>query len=129
MNSYKDQCREHMITNGMWDVFSIIDPRNKYNKWYLLLHQYIFTLEYVKLHVQSIQKDSDADQYVVQNLTWSGVYLRGTLSNTIIQKVLPLVTLTETGPEVYFATMTTVLSDSYYYLVDTLNHTKIMTGV
>ena len=27
--SYKDQCREHMIKNGMWDVFSLPDQRNK----------------------------------------------------------------------------------------------------
>ena len=25
----KDQCREHMIRNGMWDVFSIIYPQKK----------------------------------------------------------------------------------------------------
>ena len=35
-------------------------------------------------------------------------------------------TLTETGPEVYVATMTTVLSDSYDSLVDTLNHMKCL---
>ena len=32
--------------------------------------------------------------------------------------------LTSTGPEVYVATMTTVLSDSYDYLVYALNHTN-----
>ena len=32
--------------------------------------------------------------------------------------------LTATGPEVYVATMTTIISDSYYSLVDTLNNTK-----
>ena len=35
-----------------------------------------------------------------------------------------MVPLTATGPEVYVATMTTIISDSYYSLVDTLNHTK-----
>ena len=25
----KDQCREHMIRNGMWDIFSITEPQNK----------------------------------------------------------------------------------------------------
>ena len=44
------------------------------------------------------------------------------MSNIILQKLLALLSLTETGPEVYVATMTTVLSNSYYYLVDTLNH-------
>ena len=29
IKSYKDQCREHIIRNGMWDVFSLTDPYNK----------------------------------------------------------------------------------------------------
>ena len=57
----------------MWDVFYLPDPRNKENKWDLLLHKSIFTLEYMKRHVQSLQKGSEADQCVVQNLTWPGV--------------------------------------------------------
>ena len=32
--------------------------------------------------------------------------------------------LTATGPEVYVATMATIISDSYYSLVDTLNQMK-----
>ena len=46
------------------------------------------------------------------------------MSNDLLQKVLTLVPLTETGPEVYVATMTIIISNSYYSLVDTLNHTK-----
>ena len=78
----------------------------------------------MKRYVQSLLKVSEADQYVVQNLTWSGVYLRSTLSNTLLQKVLTLVPLTATGPEVFFATMTTFLSNSYDELEETLTHTK-----
>ena len=85
------------------------------------MHQSRFPLEYVKIHVQSLLKGSEADQYVVQNLTWSGVYLSSTLSNDLLQKELTLVPLTATGPEVYVATMTTIISDSYSSLVDTLN--------
>ena len=29
INSYKDQCREQMIVNGMWDVFSLPDHKIK----------------------------------------------------------------------------------------------------
>ena len=76
----------------------------------------------MKRNVQSRQKGSEADQYFVQNLTWSGVYLRSNFSNTLIQKVMKLVPLTATGPEVYFATMTTVLSNYYDSLMETLNH-------
>ena len=35
-----------------------------------------------------------------------------------------MVTLTATGPEVYVATMTNIITNSYYSLVDTLNHMK-----
>ena len=124
IKSYKDQFREHIIRNGMWDVFSLPDPRNKEKKWDLLLHQSRFPLENMKCHVQSLLKGYEADQFVVQNLTWSGVYLRSTLSNTPLQKVLALVPLTETGPEVFVATMTTFISDSYGDLEETLTHIK-----
>ena len=97
----------------MWDVFSFPYPHNKEKRWDLLLHQYRFPLDYVKSHVQSLLKGSEADQYIVQNLAWSGVYLRSTLSNNLLWKVLALVPLTATGPEVFVASMTTFLSDSY----------------
>ena len=108
----------------MWDVFSITDPKNKNKEWYFLLHQSRFPLEYVKVHVQSLLIGSQADKYIVQNLTWSGVYLRSTLSNDLLQRVLTLVPLTATEPEVYVATMINIISNSYYSLVDTLNHMK-----
>ena len=113
-----------MIRNGMWDVFSITEPQNKEKEWDLLLHNSKFPLEYVKGLVQSLLKGSDSDQYIVQNLTWSGVYQRSTLSNDLLQKELTLVPLTSTGPEVYVTTMTTIIFGSYYYLVDTLNQMK-----
>ena len=108
----------------MWDVFSLPDPRNKEKNWYLLLHKSIFPLEYVKLHVKSLQKGSEADQYVVQNLTCSGVYLRSTLSNNLLWKVLTLVSLIATGPNIFFATMTIFLSNYYYALEETITHMK-----
>ena len=81
-------------------------------------------MDYVKSHIQSLLKGSEADQYVVQNLTWSGVYLRSTLSNTLLQKLLTLVQLIATGPEDFVSTMTKFLSDSYDALEKTLNHMK-----
>ena len=113
-----------MISNGMWDVFYLSDPCNKNKKWDILLHQSKFPLRYVKRHVQSLQIGSEADQYVIQNLTWSELYLRSTLSNTIFQIVLKLVPLTATGPEVFVATTTKFISDYYDALEGTLNHMK-----
>ena len=50
--------------------------------------------------------------------------MRSNFSNAILQKVLVLIPLTETGPEVYVSTMTTFLSDSYDALDENLTHTK-----
>ena len=61
---------------------------------------------------------------MVQKLMWSGVYLRSTLSNTLFQKLLSMVPLTATGPEVFFATMTKFLSNYYDALEDILTHMK-----
>ena len=63
---------------------------------------------------------------MVQNLTWSGAYLRSTFSYALLQKVLKLVPLTATGIEVYIASMTTVLSNYYDYLEENLNHLKCL---
>ena len=63
---------------------------------------------------------------VIHNLMWSGVYLRITFSNDIIQKVLTMVMLTATGLEVYVSTTTTLISDSYASLEHTLNHLKCL---
>ena len=68
IKSYHDQCREHMIRNGIWDVFSITDPQNKQKEWDLLLRQSRLPLECVKIHVQSFLKVSKADQYIVQRI-------------------------------------------------------------
>ena len=106
----------------MWDFFSVSYPKNKEKKWDLLLHQSRFTLYYVKHHVKSLQKCSESDQYIFQNLTWSGLYLRSTLSNTLLQKVLTLVPLKETGSEFFVVTMTTFLSNCYDALEETLTH-------
>ena len=48
---YKDQCREHTIRNGIWDVLSLTDPHNKHKEWDIILNQSIFILDYVKIHV------------------------------------------------------------------------------
>ena len=108
----------------MWDVFYIAYSLNKEKEWDILLNHSKFHLEYVKGLVQSLLKGSEADQYIVQNLTWSEVYLMSTLSNDLLQRVMTLVPLTATRPEVYVATMTTIISNSYYSLVDTLNQMK-----
>ena len=78
----------------------------------------------MKHHLKSIQKAYKVDKYMIKKLKWPGVYLRSTLSNNPLQKVLTLVPLTETGPEVYVSTTTPIIHNSYDSLVDTMDHTK-----
>ena len=78
----------------------------------------------MELHIKSLHKVSESAQYVVQNLTWLVVYLRSTLSNILLQKVLTLVPLTETGPDVFVTTMTTFLSNSYDGLEENITQMK-----
>ena len=52
--------------------------------------------------------------------------MRSTLSNTLLQKVMTLVPVTATGPEVFFFTMTTFISHSYDDLEEALTHMEIL---
>ena len=61
---------------------------------------------------------------MVKILAWSRVYLRSNLSNNLLQKVLTLVLLTETGTEFFVATMNSLLYDSYDALEETLTPMK-----
>ena len=115
-----------MIKNGMWDVFYFPDPQNQEKNCDLFLNQSIFTLDYVKLYIKDINRGSKEDKYMVQNLTWSGAYLWRIVSYAILRKVLKLVPLTVTGPKLYITTITTVISNSYDSLEETLNHLKCL---
>ena len=51
----------------MWDGLYLPEPHNKEKKWDILLHHSRFPLEYVKRHVQSLQKVSEENQYVASD--------------------------------------------------------------
>ena len=112
IKSYKDQCREHMIKNGMGDVFSLPDPRNQDNSYNIFINKYIFTLYCMKIYFKGLKWGSKAEQYMFQNLAWSVVYLRSTLACAMLQTLLNFFPLTSTRSEVYVVTMATVHSDS-----------------
>ena len=71
---------------------------------------------------QDHRKGYAEDQYVLQNLKWSRVYLMSTLSNDILQKVLTLLMIKLTGPEFYVSTAITILSYYYDAFDENLNH-------
>ena len=73
--------------------------------WYFILHYYLFNLDYVNGYSKILQKVSIPDQYLVQKIKWSVIRLRSTFQNALLQKLLILVLLTATGPEVYVGTI------------------------
>ena len=113
-----------MIRNEIWGFFYLPDPHNKDKKWDILLHKSRFPLGCVKCHIKILQKGSKLDKYMVQNLSLSVAYLKITLSYALIQKVLKILSMEVTVPEVYVTTMITVLYGSYASLVDTMNQTN-----
>jgi hypothetical protein len=81
----------------MWDVFSIPDPCNVDQKWDLFMKQGRFPLEYVKEYVSHYSKA--ANRFELQNLDWSGEYIRNTLTATLLGKVMEEVSVSASGPE------------------------------
>ena len=64
IKSYKDQCKLHMIQNGMWDILYITDPRNAAKPWGSFTNQYIFTMSYHNRYIEDPRRDKKrADQY------------------------------------------------------------------
>ena len=59
---------------------------------------------------------------MAQSLKRTGVYPRRTFSNDILQKAPTMVLLTEIRPKVCVTTLKTILSYSYNYLEETLDH-------
>ena len=78
----------------------------------------------MKNYTKIIHNGAKEYQYVVQNLTRSGLYLRITFPNYLLQKVLVLVPLKPTGPDVYTTSMIKFISDSHYYSEDKINYSK-----
>ena len=78
-----------MIKNGMWDIFYLTDPCNPECKWDLFYNNSRFPLKYVVDLIQKTKNDPSAcDTYGLQNLEWSGEYLRNSLSAELLNKVL-----------------------------------------
>ena len=60
----------------------------------------------------------------MQNLDWSGQYLRNSLSADLLTKVLREIPITASGPEVFITTMHICISDSYEALEETKKQLK-----
>ena len=65
-----------------------------------------------------------AYQYNLQDMNWSGTYLRSVLSSDGITKLLNITVLNSSWTEVFMSTMVIVMVYSYKALEYTLTHKK-----
>ena len=101
-----------MITHGMWDVFSLNNPTSVSTQWDLFQKQARFPLDYVIQLIERQRTDkSIADKYYLQNLDWSGVYIRNSISPKLLTQVLAEVPVTASGPETFVALMQVIYAD------------------
>ena len=124
---FKDICRRHMIVTGMWDVFSIPDPDTSTNKkWDLFKDHARIPSKHVTKYIKDLKDDVGTDSYALQNLEWSGIYLQNSITHDLLAKVLRLVPITASGPEVFMAILSVCYSDSYDALEQTKTNLKLI---
>lgn len=107
---FKDGIRRHMITHGMFNEFLVLDPATKGMIDTLRFHSKV-TKEQMGIHAFMLA--TKGDHYILQNLAFSGDYIRDSLSPELLGKLLREVAIDASGPESFAALMRIVHSDSY----------------
>ena len=69
VKTYKDKMRDHMIKNGMWDMFYLPDPCNEDLSWDIFYNHSRFPLKHVTKMITEMKGDfTIIDAYGLQNL-------------------------------------------------------------
>ena len=69
MKTYKDKMRDHMIKNGLWDIFHLSDPCNENLSWDVFYNHSRFPLKHVMKMIANFKTDSAlCDTYGLKNL-------------------------------------------------------------
>ena len=111
LTTFKDVMRQHMIENGMIDMFLLNDPRDKTTIRDLFRHHAMMPVDWIQKEVTRIKGFHDI--YIDQNLKWSAEYIRNSITPELLTKLLHEVTLETSGPETFIALMRLIHSDSY----------------
>ena len=68
--------RDHMIKNGMWNIFYLPDSCNENLSWDIFYNHAMFPLKHVSKMITELKADTTCiDTYGLQNLEWSGEFL------------------------------------------------------
>jgi hypothetical protein len=109
LTSYKQSTLRHMIINGLYDIFVIINPAGK--KFDLFSSHSLFLEDDIKEHVLKLR--ATGCLLVIENLMYSGTYLRNSIDAALYQKVIEDSGVNATGPEVFGSLMKILYSNSF----------------
>jgi hypothetical protein len=109
LSNYKQSTRRHMIINGLFDIFVIVNTEGQ--EFDLFSSHSLFLEDDIKTHVQNLR--ASGCLFVIENLMYSGTYLRNSIDATLYQKVIDDSGVNATGPEVFGSLMKILHSDSF----------------
>ena len=109
LTNFKTFNRQHMIVKGMYDVFVIVTADGK--RFDLFNNHSLFLQEDIEAHVVSLR--ATGCPWVIENLMYSGIYLRNAIDTVLYQKVIEDCGVTASGPETLCTLMKILYSDSF----------------
>ena len=109
LSNYKQSTRRHMIINGLFDIFVIVNTEGQ--EFDLFSSHSLFLEDDIKTHVDTLR--ATGCLLVIENLMYSGTYLRNSIDATLYQKVIEDSSINATGPEVFGLLMKILHSDSF----------------
>ena len=111
--TYKTSLRQHMISHGMYDVFLFEDPNDPTLKYDLFRNHSRATLDQVRQHWDHEVAAGRTDHYTNENLMYSGIYIRSTISSDLLQALYNDINATTNGPVTLIALLRLIYYDGY----------------
>ena len=113
LSTYKTSLRQHMIINGMFDVFLLPDAITPTVKYDLFQNHSRSTMDQVRLFWEKAVADGITDKYINENLQNSGTYIRSTISPVLLQSLYNDIDPNANGPVTLIALLRIIYSDGY----------------
>jgi hypothetical protein len=110
LSNYKQSTHHHMIINGLFDIFGMVNTDTGQEVDLFSSHS-LFLEDDIKTHVDTLR--ATGCLLVIENLMYSGTYLRNSIDATLYQKVIEDSSINATGPEVFGLLMKILHSDSF----------------
>jgi hypothetical protein len=115
LSNYKQSTCRHMIINGLFDLFVIINTTAGGQNFDLFSSHSLFLEDDIKAHAATLR--ATGCLLIIENLMYSGTYLRNSIDATLYQKFIEDSGVNTTGPEVFGLLMKILYSD-YFEAID-----------